>query len=109
MEPHVSTGDFVDRLIWGIAGGAGASAHTRELEAELMEAKAGQARWAHAAADLYSALLEAGLDEDGKRTPGTPVVAPVAPMAKKIKRRRRQRPPGECISQVEPAVHEVKN
>lgn len=68
MSPHASGRSFVDRMLWSTAAGGGGAdggitGDTRETEELLKEAQAGQARWASVAAELYTVLSEAGLDQ----------------------------------------------
>mmetsp|Transcript_72749 Transcript_72749/g.115131 ORF Transcript_72749/g.115131 Transcript_72749/m.115131 type:complete len:483 (-) Transcript_72749:43-1491(-) len=58
LEPHVSSRDFIDRIIWGQAAGLEALARSSELEEELDKVKAERTKWANAAANLYDALAE---------------------------------------------------
>jgi len=94
MEPCASTHDFVDRVLWGQAADLEALAKARELEAQLSVARAEQARWAQAAADLYDALLEEGRGtpatdpEEGEAEAGEEVTSNSEPPATKRRRRR---------------------
>lgn len=64
LEPHTSAQEFVEQLVWGAQRDAGAagSGNMRELQTQLAEAKATQARWAAAATDLYDVLVSEGKD-----------------------------------------------
>ncbi|CAK0842153.1 unnamed protein product [Prorocentrum cordatum] len=62
MRECSGSGDFVDRLAWAQADGEEAAGGVEQLRRQLAEAQAGQARWAAAAAGLYGALVDAGLD-----------------------------------------------
>jgi len=61
MEPFASSHDFIDRISWGQAAGLEALAQCQELETEVSAAKAGQQRWASAAAGLYELLADEGI------------------------------------------------
>lgn len=67
MESHTSAQRFVESVSWGHAEEAGGIARLRTLEAELADARAEQARWAKAAAELYSLVLETGADAQPPR------------------------------------------
>ncbi|CAE8604811.1 unnamed protein product [Polarella glacialis] len=86
MAPHAKAQGFLDSVQWssaaavpsvvsgapssGTAGAALAPSAPQELEEQLAQARAGEARWARIASDLYGRLVEKGLDSvaalDGK-------------------------------------------
>jgi len=78
LEPRASSQAFLDRMVWAQVSGAGAlEGASQELELRRAAAEAGQARWAATAAELYGALVEAGLDEQASAA--MPAPKPRAP------------------------------
>eukprot|EP00421_Protoceratium_reticulatum_P001811 CAMPEP_0168362244 /NCGR_PEP_ID=MMETSP0228-20121227/3079_1 /TAXON_ID=133427 /ORGANISM="Protoceratium reticulatum, Strain CCCM 535 (=CCMP 1889)" /LENGTH=520 /DNA_ID=CAMNT_0008374941 /DNA_START=84 /DNA_END=1644 /DNA_ORIENTATION=- len=73
LEEHEGIEEFYDNVIWHASASSGSMDDVDELKRELAEARAGQAHWAEAAADLYAILVEEGLD---MRAPPAPAGAP---------------------------------
>ncbi|CAE8639553.1 unnamed protein product, partial [Polarella glacialis] len=107
MAPHAKAQGFLDSVQWssaaavpsvvsgapssGTAGAALAPSAPQELEEQLAQARAGEARWARIASDLYGRLVEKGLDSAASvllsnARPAAPMVvsaaaSPAAPVA----------------------------
>mmetsp|Transcript_36884 Transcript_36884/g.66679 ORF Transcript_36884/g.66679 Transcript_36884/m.66679 type:complete len:211 (+) Transcript_36884:173-805(+) len=107
MAPHAKAQGFLDSVQWssaaavpsvvsgapssGTAGAALAPSAPQELEEQLAQARAGEARWARIASDLYGRLVEKGLDSAASvllsnAGPAAPMVvsaaaSPAAPVA----------------------------